>query len=96
MASNHCNSTLPSLRPFFLQLEQCGIEKKEDKLVLNILSNLGPDYSVFVSTFHATKLTARTWKIPKLIEFMEYLTQEQDKLVIMGTSKPSKDQDLVA
>ena len=34
--------------------------------------------------------------MPKLAEFMESLTQEQDKLVMMGTSKPSKDQDLVA
>ena len=42
-----------------LQLKQCGIEKKEEKLVLSILSKLEPNYSVFVSTFHATKLTAR-------------------------------------
>ena len=41
-----------------LQLKQCGIEKKDDQLVLAILSKLGPDYSVFVSTFYATKLTA--------------------------------------
>ena len=34
--------------------------------------------------------------MPKLIEFMESLTQEQDKLVMMGTIKPSKDQALVA
>ena len=34
--------------------------------------------------------------MPKLVEFMEFLTQEQDNLVIMGTIKPSKDQDLVA
>ena len=33
--------------------------------------------------------------MPKLIEFMESLTQEQDKLVMMGTIKPSKDQALV-
>ena len=33
--------------------------------------------------------------MPKLVEFMESLTQEQDKLVMMGTIKPSKDQDLV-
>ena len=39
-----------------LQLKQCGIEK-EEQLVLAILSKLGPNYSVFVSTFHATKLT---------------------------------------
>ena len=63
---------------------------------MDILSNLGPNYSVFVSTFHATKLTAQTWKMPKLAEFMESLTQEQDKLVMMGTIKPSKDKYLVA
>ena len=61
-----------------------------------ILSKLGPDYSVFVSTFHATKLRARAWKMPKLEEFMESLTHEQDKLVMMSTIKTSKDQDLVA
>ena len=79
-----------------LQLKQCGIEKKDEQLVLSILSKLGPDYSVFVSTFYATKLTARTWKMPSLAEFMESLTQEQDKLVMTGTIKPSKDQALVA
>ena len=63
---------------------------------MTILSNIGPEYSVFFSTFYATKLTARTWNIPKLVEFMESLTQEQDKLVMMGTIKPSKYQYLVA
>ena len=33
--------------------------------------------------------------MPKLVEFRESLTQEQDKLVMMGTIKPSKDQALV-
>ena len=78
-----------------MQLKQGGIEKKEEKLVLAILSNIGPDYSVFFFTFYATKLTAWTWKMPKLFEFMESLTQEQDKLVMMGTIKPSKDQALL-
>ena len=41
-----------------LQLKQCGIKKKEEKLVFTILSNIGCNYSVFFSTFHATKLTA--------------------------------------
>ena len=49
-----------------LQLKQCGIKKKEEQLVLAILSKLGPNYSMFVLNFHATKLTARAWKIPKL------------------------------
>ena len=60
-----------------------------------ILLKLGHDYSLFVSTFHATKLTARAWNMPKLVEFMESLTQEQDKLVMMGTIKHSKYQALV-
>ena len=34
--------------------------------------------------------------MPKLVELMESLTQDQDKLVMMGTIKPSKDQALVA
>src|SRR5229473_2231576 len=34
--------------------------------------------------------------MPSLADFMESLTQEQDKLVMMGTIKPSKDQALVA
>ena len=95
-------SSFESLQLYFskfkvlvLQLKQCGIEK-EEQLVLAILSKIGPDYSLFVSTFHATNLTARAWKMPKLAEFMEYLTQEQDKLVMMGTIKPSKGQALVA
>ena len=66
-----------------LQLKQCGIEKKDEQLVLAILLKLGPDYSVFFSTFHAIKLTSQAWKMPKLAEFMESLTQEQDKLVMI-------------
>ena len=60
-----------------------------------ILLKLGPNYLVFVSTFHATQLTTRAWKMPKIVDFMESLTQEQDKLVMMGTIKPSKYQALV-
>ena len=70
-----------------LQLKQCGIEKKEDNLILSILSNLGPEYLVFVLTFHLGKLTVRKWRIPSLVDFMESLTQEQDKLVQMGNIK---------
>ena len=79
-----------------MQLKQCGIEKKDEKLVLAILSKLDPDYSVFFSTLYATKLIARAWKMPILVDFMESLTQEQDKLVMMGTIKPSKDQAIIA
>ena len=41
-----------------LQLKQCRIEKKEEQLVLIILSKLAPNYLLFVLTFYATKLTA--------------------------------------
>ena len=34
--------------------------------------------------------------MPSLADFMESLTQEQDKLVMMGTIKPSKYQALIA
>ena len=60
-------SSFESLQLYFskfkalvLQLKQCGIEKKEEKLVLTILSKLGPKYSVFFFTFHVTKLIAQS------------------------------------
>ena len=43
-------------KSLFLILKHCGIYKKYDQLILSILSKLGPKYSVFVSTFHATRL----------------------------------------
>ena len=59
-------SSFKSLQLYFskfkalvLQLKQFWIEMKEDKLVLTIISKLGPNYSVFVSTFHDTKLIAQ-------------------------------------
>ena len=70
-----------------LQLKQCGSDKKEDQLILSILSKLGPKFSVFVSTFHSGKLTLQNWQMPTLASFMESLTQEQDKLVQMRTIK---------
>ena len=67
-----------------LQLKQCSIEKKEGQLILSILSKLDSEYLVLVSTFHATKLVVRNWRIPSLDAFIDSLTQEQDKLVQMG------------
>ena len=46
-------STFKSL---VLQLKQCGLEKKDDQLILDILPKLGLDYSILFFTFHATKL----------------------------------------
>ena len=56
-------SNFDSLEGFFTKfnslviiLKKCGIEKKYDQLILSILSKLGPEYLVFVSTFYATRL----------------------------------------
>ena len=37
-------------------LKHCGIENKYDQLIISILSKLGLEYLVFVSTFHASRL----------------------------------------
>jgi hypothetical protein len=72
------------------QLKACGVDKsKEEKqMVLTILSKLGPEFSVFVSTFHSVRFTSgATWKMPSLEDFIESLTQEKTKLINMGTIK---------
>jgi hypothetical protein len=75
------------------QLKACGVDKsKEEKqMVLTILSKFGPEFSVFVSTFHSVKFASRaTWKMPSLEEFIESLTQEQTNLINMGKIKGPK------
>ena len=62
-----------------LMLKQCGIEKSDDQLILSILSKLGSDYSVFVSTFHATRLVVPKWKMPSLNYFLDSLTKYKSK-----------------
>ena len=72
------------------QLKSCGVDKsKEEKqMVLTILSKLGPEFFVFVSTFHIVRFASgATWKMPSLEDFIESLTQEQTKLINMGTIK---------
>jgi hypothetical protein len=60
-------------------------------MVITILSKLGREYSVFVSTFHSFNLASgATWKIPSLEAFIESLTQEHTKLINMGKIKGSK------
>ena len=62
---------LAKFKALVLQLKQCGIEEKDDHLILSVLSKMGPEYSVYVSTFHSSKLTTRNWKMPTLKDFME-------------------------
>ena len=84
------------LKSILIELGACGVKKEDDQLILSILSKLGPEYSVFVSSFQASKLTREKWKMPPLNDFIAELTQEQDKLVQMGAIKCSKNQALAA
>ena len=54
-----------------LQLKHYAIEKKYVHLILSILSKLGPEYSMFVSSFHSSNLTIRNWRMLALVYFME-------------------------
>ena len=72
------------------------MEKEDDQLILTILSKLGANDSVFVSTFRAGKITTPGWNMSSLNAFIESLTSEHDKLVQMGIIKSSNDQSLYA
>jgi hypothetical protein len=59
------------------QLKACGVDKstKEKKMVLTILSKIGPKFSVLVSTFHTIIFASGdTWKMSSLEDFIESLT----------------------
>jgi hypothetical protein len=80
-------------KDLLLQFKACGVDKyKEEKqMVLTILSKLGPELSVFVSTFHSVRFSSgATWKIPSLEDFIESLTQEKTELINMGKNKGPK------
>ena len=79
-----------------LEVFNCGITKDDEKLILSILSKLGPEYSIFISTFYATMdALGSANKMPSLDEFLAQLTMEQEKLAHMGQLKPSRYQELV-
>ena len=88
------NDFFTKFKHMVLQLKKCKVEKEYDQLILSILSKLGPDYYVFVSTFHTRNLTIPNWRMPTLNAFIESLTNEHDKLFQMGIIKTSKDQAL--
>jgi hypothetical protein len=72
------------------QLKACGVDKsaEEKQMVLTILSKIGPELFVLVSTFHTIRFPfGATWKMPSLEDFIESLTQEKTKLINMGAIK---------
>jgi hypothetical protein len=74
-------------KSLLLHLKGCGIDKstQHNQLILSILAKLGPDYVFFVSSFHTNRFTSgATWKMPTLVQFIETLKHEQDKLIKMG------------
>ena len=88
------NDLFTKFKHTVLLLKQCKLEKEDDQIILTILSNLGADYLVFVSTFCVGKLTTPGWKMPTLNAFIESPTNEHDKLVQMGIIRSSHDQAL--
>jgi hypothetical protein len=67
-----------------LILGECGIDKstQEKQIILTILAKLGPEYAIYVSNFHSGRcLLGANWKMPMMAQFIEYLTQEQTKLI---------------
>ena len=64
------NDFFTKFKHIVLLLKQCKVEKEDDQLILAILSKLGADYSIFVSTFRVRKITTLGWKIPTLISFI--------------------------
>ena len=61
-------------KSLLVELNACGVTKGEEQLILSILSKLGPEYSIFVSSFQASKLTQEKWKTPLLNDFIVALT----------------------
>ena len=75
------------------QLKACEVDnlKEEKQMVLTMLSKLGPEFSVFVSSFHTIRFASgATWKMPSLEDFIESPTQEKTKLINMGKIKGPK------
>ena len=54
---------------------------------------MGSRYSVFVSTFHATRIAISNWKMPFLSTLFNSLIKDQDKLIHMGALIYSESKD---
>ena len=59
-----------------LQCRWYGIEIKDEKYVLSILSKIGSEYYVFVTFFCFGRASIPNWKIPSLDSLSKSLIQE--------------------
>ena len=67
-----------------LSLATCGIDKSKqvNQLIITILAKLGPQYVVYVSTFHSGRyLMGTNWKMPTMDQFVDSLTHEKAKII---------------
>jgi hypothetical protein len=65
-------------------------------MVLTILSKIGPEFYVFISTFHAVIFSSgATWKMSSLEDFIESPTQEKTKLINIGAIKGPRPHALI-
>ena len=79
-----------------MQCKQCEIDKKDDELVLSIMSKLGLELLVFIPTFYSERLENTNLWITSLDAFAKYLIHEQSKLIQMWALKASKNQARLA
>ena len=61
------NDFFSNFKHIVLLLKQCEVKKEDDQLILAILSKIGANYSVLVSTFHSGKLMLIAWADPGLL-----------------------------
>ena len=78
-----------------VHLNMCNINRNGTQMVLSILSKLGPDYSIFVFSFHCTILAlGASFTLPTLDVFFSSLIQEKDKISQMGLQNSLKEHAL--
>jgi hypothetical protein len=76
---------LSKFKTLRLLLKECKIDMKDDRCIYVILAKLGSAYSIFVSTFYATReALGGSYQAPTLESFCDSLIREQDKLLQLG------------
>jgi hypothetical protein len=76
---------LSNFKTLRILCEECNIKLEEENCIYIILSKLGNAYSMFVSTFYATREALGTaYKNPSLESFFDSLILEKYKLVQLG------------